>query len=143
MENYKNILDDIINDIDPAEQRRTNQRMLLAAAIEDGMKAKGWKKKDLMDAVGVKNQSVITKWLSGTHNFTADTLFDIQHALGIDLIDLSNRKVETKKQFKASAQTKVFVIVNPYLNPFNNIDLQGNPVSYTKRLSGNLITTDC
>ncbi|MBK6979125.1 MAG: hypothetical protein IPH28_20175 [Cytophagaceae bacterium] len=73
-ENYKNILDDIINDIDPAEQRRTNQRMLLAAAIEDGMKAKGWKKKDLMNAVGVKNQSVITKWLSGTHNFTADTL---------------------------------------------------------------------
>lgn len=143
MENYKNILDDIINDIDPAEQRRTNQRMLLAAAIEDGMKAKGWKKKDLMKAVGIKNQSVITKWLSGTHNFTADTLFDIQHALGIDLIDLSNRKVDSKKQFKASAQTKVVVIVNPYQNPFMNVDSPVNLISYSRRLTGNLITTDC
>lgn len=108
MSNFKNnVLDDILNDIDPAEQRRTDHRMLLAAAIEDGMQAKGWKKKDLMNAVGIKNQSIITKWLSGTHNFTSDTLFDIQEALGINLFNLEQKMPETKRTFIGMAVLQV------------------------------------
>jgi hypothetical protein len=42
--------------------------MLLAAQIEDAMLAKGIGKKQFADILG-KKPSVITKWLSGTHNF--------------------------------------------------------------------------
>jgi transcriptional regulator with XRE-family HTH domain len=78
------LIDEFLKDISPEEQERTNKRMLLAARIEDGIKAKSWKKKDFAMAMS-KTPSEITKWLSGTHNFTADTLFDIERVLDLNL----------------------------------------------------------
>lgn len=54
--------------------------MMLAAQIEDAMIAKGIGKKMLADMLG-KKPSVITKWLSGTHNFETNTLTEIAKAL--------------------------------------------------------------
>jgi len=42
-----------------------------------------------LSAIGKENSSIITKWLSGTHNFTVDTLVELEQALIIRLIDLS------------------------------------------------------
>lgn len=78
------LIDELLKGISPEEQERTDKRMLLAARIDDGIKAKGWKKKDFAMAMS-KTPSEITKWLSGTHNFTADTLFDIERVLEINL----------------------------------------------------------
>ena len=64
---------------------RTETRMLLAARIEDALKAKAISKKQFADLMG-RQPSVITKWLSGGHNFTVDTLTDIQRVLGIKLL---------------------------------------------------------
>jgi ribosome-binding protein aMBF1 (putative translation factor) len=58
--------------------------MLLAAQIEDAMRAKGIGKKQFADMLG-KKPSVITKWLSGTHNFEINTLTQIANALNIKL----------------------------------------------------------
>jgi ribosome-binding protein aMBF1 (putative translation factor) len=58
--------------------------MLLAAQIEDAMLAKGIGKKQFADLLG-KKPSVITKWLSGTHNFEINTLTQIANALNIKL----------------------------------------------------------
>lgn len=91
---HSDILDDILDEVTPQEQSKVEKRMLLAAKISDAMIAKGWKKKDLMRETGQKNQSVITKWLSGTHNFTTETLFDLEEALDVNLVDLSNEKEE-------------------------------------------------
>lgn len=82
-----NAIDLLLSEITPKEQARTTTRMLLAAKIADAMAAKGWKKKDLMHALGKKNQSEITRWLSGTHNFTSDLLSDLQDVLGIKLLN--------------------------------------------------------
>lgn len=82
-------IDLLLSEITPKEQARTTARMLLAAKIADAMAAKGWKKKDLMLALGKKNQSEITRWLSGTHNFTADLLSDLQDVLDIKLLYLT------------------------------------------------------
>ena len=85
------ILSDIFEGITPQEQKRTDNRMLLAAKIKDGMNAKGWKNSQLADALG-KKPSVITKWLSGIHNFTSDTLSDIEGVLGISLLNVRDKK---------------------------------------------------
>lgn len=70
-----------------AQTTRVRNRMRLAAKISDAMKAKGWKKIDLANAMS-KKPSVITKWLSGTHNFTSDTLTDIEIILSMKLLSL-------------------------------------------------------
>jgi ribosome-binding protein aMBF1 (putative translation factor) len=82
------ILNQMLDSIPQSEQEKTDKRMMLAAKIEDAMKSKGWKKKDLMKAMGKKHASEITKWLSGTHNFTADTLMDLERILDISLLNL-------------------------------------------------------
>jgi len=82
-----NILSDILSEITPEEQERTNKRMLLAARIDDARRIKGWNKKAFAEIMG-QQPSVITKWLSGTHNFTTDTLFELEEKLGINLIQV-------------------------------------------------------
>jgi transcriptional regulator with XRE-family HTH domain len=79
---------------DPIQTAKTRNRMLLAAKIADALKAKGLKKKDLAEALS-KQPSEITKWLSGTHNFTLDTLTEIGFKLGVDLINLSPPEIKT------------------------------------------------
>lgn len=76
---------------DPVKTARTRKRMLIAARIEDILNELGWKKKDLADHLG-KNPSEVTKWLSGTHHFTTDTLSDIEHVTGMAIIPVAEKK---------------------------------------------------
>ena len=99
------VLDEIQNMIDPNDQEKTNKRMLLAAKIYDAMEAKGWKNKDLAEALN-KKRSVITKWLSGTHNFTQDTLCDIERVLEIKLINLDTEQKEPSAVYNIILQTR-------------------------------------
>lgn len=78
-------LDDFLAGISEKEQNETTARMKLAAAIDDAMKAQNISKSELATMTG-QNNSVITKWLSGTQNFTTDTLEDIGQALHINLL---------------------------------------------------------
>ncbi len=89
-----------------AEFEKTKKRMMLAAKIADGIKAKGWNNGNLAQALDQHN-SVISKWLSGTHNFTAETLFDIEMVLGITLINVgeSNPK-EIIQRFELTVSVK-------------------------------------
>jgi len=84
-------MDELFSDFDPIEAERVEKRMLLAAKIDDAIKSKGWSKKEFAGEMG-KSPSEISKWLSGTHNFTSDTLFDIARVLGTSLIDLDEQK---------------------------------------------------
>lgn len=84
-------MDELFSDFDSIEAERVENRMLLAAKIDDAIKANRWSKKEFAGKMG-KSPSEISKWLSGTHNFTADTLFDISKVLGINLIDLEEQK---------------------------------------------------
>ena len=77
-------LDDILEEISPVEMKKTEQRMLNAAKIREAMDIKGWNNTRLLKALDMKSPSIITKWLSGTHNFTQDTLIEIGEVLNID-----------------------------------------------------------
>ncbi|MDD2215703.1 MAG: helix-turn-helix transcriptional regulator [Eubacteriales bacterium] len=101
----KSSLEKILEEITPEQQARMDAKMLLAARIADAMEAKGWNNKMLMKALGKKNPSEITRWLSGTHNFTVDTLTDLGRVLGIDFINLSTEKEQPVQQFNISVLT--------------------------------------
>lgn len=103
--NHKSSLEKILEEITPEQQARTDAKMLLAAGIADAMEAKGWNNKMLMEALGKKNPSEITRWLSGTHNFTVDTLTDLGRVLERDFINLSAGKEQPVQQFNISVLT--------------------------------------
>lgn len=88
------IISEVLNSVSPLEAKRIETRMLIASKISKTLKEKGWKKKDLMNAMGKKNASEITRWLSGTHNFTSDLLSDLSVVLGIELLNIEEHKYE-------------------------------------------------
>lgn len=101
-ENYESdILNELFEEITPTELKKVEKRMLLAQKISEGIKAKGWKKVDFARALN-KRPSEITKWLSGTHNFNSDTLFDIEDVLEIELITTENKTKEQVITFNIS-----------------------------------------
>jgi len=56
----------------------------------------GKEQKDLAKALG-KSESEISKWMSGTHNFTFKTAAKIEAVLGESLLQFTTKKVEVKK----------------------------------------------
>ena len=103
------LFDEIHNSITPAELEKVEKKMSIAGKLEDAMIAKGWKNQDLMLALGKKNPSEISKWLSGTHNFTIDTLIDIERVLGITLLNLRNKPLQSVKTYRFQIAEKVEV----------------------------------
>lgn len=96
-ENYSSDeLDQLLDNITPEEQEQVDYKMKMAAKIYAGLKAKGWKSIDLATTLGLKSPSLVSKWLSGTHNFTIETLVDIQRVLGINLLDVEPDQPKTQ-----------------------------------------------
>ncbi|MCC5906730.1 MAG: helix-turn-helix transcriptional regulator [Balneolaceae bacterium] len=100
----KNLLNELLESITPEEQAKTDKKMILATKIANAIKAKGLKKYEFAEILG-KQPSEISKWLSGTHNFTIDTLMDIERILSVQLLDTGNwdslekyKKVEIKRR---------------------------------------------
>lgn len=95
-------LNRLFSEITPEEQAKTDAKMLLALKIADGMKTKNWNNKRLMKEMGKTNQSEITRWLSGTQNFTVETLVDLERVLDIKLLQLQDNKptIKTIQQYK-------------------------------------------
>ena len=103
MKTYKDeALNRLFSEITPEEQAKTDAKMLLAVKIADAMKTKNWNNKRLMKEMGKTNQSEITRWLSGTQNFTVETLVDLERVLDIKLLQLQDNKptIKTIQQYK-------------------------------------------
>lgn len=80
-------LQELLDEVDPKEMEQTKVKMQLAARVEDLMRAKGWNKSHFAEHIG-KNPSEITKWLSGTHNFTIDILTEIALIFNVEVSTL-------------------------------------------------------
>jgi len=93
------LIDALFAEITPAEFELTGKKMQLAAKIDDAIKAKGWTKKQFAEKLG-KHPSEISKWLSGTHNFNLETLFDIERVLDIVLVNVSDSSKEITTKFE-------------------------------------------
>ena len=113
-----NLLDELFEEIQGSKElKRTEKRMLLAQKIDQGMKEKGWTKSQFAEKIGEK-PNVITRWLSGTHNFTSDTLSDIEDVLGINLLDTSIEKSQLSIVVEVSSipLSDKYSIANIYRN---------------------------
>jgi transcriptional regulator with XRE-family HTH domain len=69
------------------EKAQVNNRMVLAVRLDDLIASRRWSKSEFAAKVG-KNPSEITKWLSGTQNFTIDTLTEISLAFNLSVGEL-------------------------------------------------------
>jgi ribosome-binding protein aMBF1 (putative translation factor) len=72
---------------DPIVSQQIRNRMEMATRIDEARELKGLSKKELADKLS-KRPSEISKWLSGTHNFTMDTLSMLEIVLGANLLSV-------------------------------------------------------
>ena len=61
--------------------------------IYEVLASKGLTQKDLARMLG-KNESEISKWMRGTHNFTIGTLLSIERVLGEPIVEVSKKNNE-------------------------------------------------
>ena len=86
------LLSNVLAQIDPKEKERASQLMAFAVQINEAIIEKGWTKTYLASVMD-KEPSEVSKWLSGTHNFTVNTLIDLQHVLEINFFLVEQPKV--------------------------------------------------
>ena len=134
-------LQELLDEVTPLEMEQTKVKMQLAARIEDFMRAKGWSKSQFAEKIG-KNPSEITKWFSGTQNFTTDVLTVIASTLGVELTALFGKKqvqVIYRKEIvvKSVAPQPTIIMTTPMSPGIDVYDYcllasQGNKSPFTK-----------
>lgn len=87
----------------PVRLRKETERSYgIAERIDAVLKQKGLSKTDLARMTGKKNAEV-SKWLSGTQNFTLRTIALIEEALSCDLISVTeDRQLPSQPSFPTS-----------------------------------------
>ncbi len=71
--------------VSPVVRHRTELSFQIVDRIHSVLESRGLKQKDLA-AMLDKNESEISKWMRGTHNFTLDTISAIESALGVRIL---------------------------------------------------------
>lgn len=137
---YKSpLLQELFDEVTPLEMEQANVKMQLAANIEELIKCKGWSKTRFASELN-KTQPEISKWLSGAHNFTTDTLTHIAYVLGVNVSALYARP-----QIKVVYQTAFVVPSENYLvdstlrTPINKCEISGQ--WHLSRLLGGVATS--
>ena len=74
----------------PSVRREVGLLFDIAGRINEILKKKNMSQADLARAVG-KKPALISRWLSGTHNFTIQTISQIETALGTSIILVKRR----------------------------------------------------
>ena len=87
---------------------RADKKRLLAKAIEAAIFYCGLKKQDFAKLMNVQ-PSIVTRWLSGNHNFTLETLLSIEYVLGIRLVDVEKPvRTSIRYSMKVDKNNKTF-----------------------------------
>lgn len=83
----RNLLKELLEGMKEIEKVQVETKFNLASNIEMLLKNKGISKSEFASKLG-KSPSEISKWMSGKHNFTIDTLLEVAHALKVDIGEL-------------------------------------------------------
>ena len=106
---YSNpLLDELYSRIPEDRRRMTDHSFAIAAHISEILARKGWTKSDLANAMGKKNAE-ISRWMSGQHNFTLDTIAKIEAVLGEDIIAVKKYRKPVTGYNKATEQQRRYL----------------------------------
>lgn len=108
------VLAQLLSTIDPIEQEKVNNRMLIAAKIGEALKNNNMSQKVFAKKMG-RTQSEISSWLSGDRNFTIDTLTEIGKMLSISLFD-----TDVKQKYCVYVENIVFTATTKQIEIKNN-----------------------
>lgn len=102
--------------ITPERREQSKKRMLLAARIDDKIRERGLSNQEFAYMMG-KKPSEISKWLSGTHNFTTETLWEIERVLNIQLVagPISPSREQELNEMKAFVADEVMKALDKYI----------------------------
>ena len=81
---------DALDSVPTAVRREVSLSFDIADRIDQVLKQKGWSQADLAKATG-KKAPVVTRWVSGCHNFTIRTIAEIETALGEDILHVKKK----------------------------------------------------
>ncbi|NMA72627.1 MAG: helix-turn-helix transcriptional regulator [Bacteroidales bacterium] len=76
--------------------------------IAEILQLKGMTQKDLANLLG-KKESEISRWMTGTHNFTLRSIAKIEKALNVSIFDINKDEYRVNKFLKT--KTNEFVIL--------------------------------
>ncbi len=126
------VINKLLTEISPVEKLQITTKMLLAARLDDLISERGWGKSEFAKKVN-KNPSEITKWLSGTQNFTIDILSEIALALNLTIAELF-----APKQIQIISKTNIVVAVKQVEAPIKYVTPYGHFISCTSNyVAGN------
>ena len=90
----------------PKDQMRTSSLSFgIASRIIEIMERRGWNQADLAKAMG-KKESEISKWLSGQHNFTIQTIARVETVLGEDILSVKKYRNKPIGMYKENDAMK-------------------------------------
>lgn len=119
------VVNKLLTEITPVEKLQITTKMSLAARLDDLISERGWGKSEFAEKVN-KNPSEITKWLSGTQNFTIDILSEIALALNLTIAELF-----APKQIQVISKTNIVVAVKQVEAPIKYVTPYGDFIAYT------------
>ena len=90
------MLKEELEKVPPVTRKEVGFSFDIAKRIRDVLEKKHWSQVDLAKATG-KKTPVITKWMSGTQNFTMRTIAEIEVALGEEIISVKKSKPKSRR----------------------------------------------
>ncbi|TAG49095.1 MAG: XRE family transcriptional regulator [Runella slithyformis] len=120
-----NFVDDLRQETSPQMSEQKTKRMQLAAQIDDALRQRGLTNQEFAFMMG-KKPSEVTRWLSGTHNFTTETLWETERVLKIQILTSSPLKelvLEEQEDLKNFVVNEVQKALTKYLNRKNRVSI--------------------
>lgn len=130
------LIKNLLNSALPEEVSRNRNRVELACRIDDLIKSKGFKNYSEFAQKINRKSSEISKWLSGSHNFTIDTLSHIAFHLDVKLHSLFEKEaVKSMTVFVAQVKSPVdnSYIINGQYSQYNSCP--NNVQTFTQPIS--------
>jgi transcriptional regulator with XRE-family HTH domain len=127
------LIKELSDAITPQEQEQTDYKMKLAAKIYKAIKALDMTQTQLAESMK-KPISLISRWMSGTHNFTVDTLVDIQRILGISLLNVETESSYAQVNFKLNIFSTIpgwtLRELNQYISDMGGLAISEKTIEY-------------
>ena len=102
------LFDELYAKIPEDSKRMSAHSFAIAVRIGDALLRKGWSKTDLANAMG-KKAAEISKWMSGQHNFTIETIAKIEAVLGEDIISVKKYRKPVNGYAQMSADKRKYL----------------------------------